>query len=81
MWGTVIDFHTGSELDGDRLAVAVTNALYDAGATVDGVSCSTIPAAQVASSAVCQGSFDGVTDWARVVHVLDEDGSILVQAY
>ena len=70
----------GGALSGVTVASAVENALYDDGSDVEGVNCPDTAAAQVSTVVACTGTFDG-DDWALIVYLLDEEGSILVTSY
>ena len=78
--GTVAAFRPGGALSGVTVASAVENALYDDGSDVEGVNCPDTAAAQVSTVVACTGTFDG-DDWALIVYLLDEEGSILVTSY
>ncbi len=78
--GTVAAFRPGGALSGVTVASAVENALYDDGSDVEGVNCPDTAAAQVSTVVACTGTFDG-DDWTLIVHLLDEEGSILVTSY
>ena len=73
-------FRPGGALSGVTVASAVENALYDDGSDVEGVNCPDTAAAQVSTVVACTGTFDG-DDWALIVYLLDEEGSILVTSY
>jgi hypothetical protein len=80
LWGEVVGFTSGDALSGSASSFAVEQALTEDGADVDGIDCPDSPAARVSTVIACQGSVDG-DDWVFLVHVLDDDGNILITQY
>jgi hypothetical protein len=80
LWGEVVGFTSGDALSGSASSFAVEKALTEDGADVDSIDCPDSPTARVSTVIACQGAVDG-DDWVFLVHVLDDDGSILITQY
>ena len=77
----LVDFHSGSDVDGYRMETAVTDALSADGSTGIDITCPETAKLRVSSTVVCTGTFDGSDNWVLVVYVVDDTGSLLVTEY
>ena len=80
VWGEVVGFTSGDPLSGSASSFAVEEALREDGADVEVVDCPDTDEAKVSTVIACQGLVDG-DDWVFLVHVIDDEGTILVTQY